>query len=93
MKFFFNKNENGHEIAEEIVMVNETLDVVSTEPYETEIAAAISLALHLYLKQLQEYERAVLTFQKIMKPYSPWSSKVYTLRQTPLYLPQLRNKR
>lgn len=92
MKFFFNKKENGQEIAEEIVMVRETLDVPSVHTEEQQIAAAIGLALHMYMDHVREYEKAVVTIQKIMKPYSPWSSKIYGLRQQPLYMPNVRRR-
>ena len=89
MKFFFSKKENGQEIAEEIVMVRETLDVPSAHTEQQQIAAAIGLALHLYMAHVREYEKAVVTIQKIMKPYSPWSSKIYGLRQQPMRIPGL----
>ena len=36
MKFFFSKNENGEQIEEEIVMVQETLDVPSIHTHQQE---------------------------------------------------------
>jgi hypothetical protein len=48
-----------------------------------ETLAAISLALHLYHKQVQGMEEAVMTFRNVSKTYSPWSSKIYGLRQNP----------
>jgi len=53
-----------------------------------EMAAAISLALSLYMQDLHDYERAVVTIQKVMRPYSPWSSKIYGLRQIPFRFPR-----
>lgn len=50
----------------------------------TEIAAAISVALNLYLSEVHDYEQAIITMQKVMRPYSPWSSKIYGLRQIPI---------
>ncbi|MCU7495740.1 MAG: hypothetical protein HF314_06430 [Ignavibacteria bacterium] len=50
---------------------------------EGEVYAAIGLALHLYLQDIHDYEKMVLTMQKVMRPYSPWSSKIYGLRQYP----------
>ncbi|MFN8135637.1 MAG: OadG family protein [Bacteroidales bacterium] len=47
-----------------------------------ETLAAISLAIHLYSKQLQGLEEAVMTIRSV-KTYSPWSSKIYGLRQNP----------
>jgi hypothetical protein len=93
MKFFFNKRQNGEAVAEELVMVNETLDLPRAEVKDEQVAAAIALSLYLYTKHLREYEKAVITFQKIMKPYSPWSSKIYGLRQQPMYMPNLKSKR
>jgi Na+-transporting methylmalonyl-CoA/oxaloacetate decarboxylase gamma subunit len=55
----------------------------SMEDIPGETLAAISLALHLYLQQLQGLEDAVMTFKNAAKTYSPWSSKIYGLRRTP----------
>jgi len=54
-----------------------------TEDIPEETLAAISLALHLYHKELQGLEDAVMTFKKASKTYSPWSSKIYGLRRSP----------
>jgi Na+-transporting methylmalonyl-CoA/oxaloacetate decarboxylase gamma subunit len=48
-----------------------------------EVNAAIAMALHLYQTELHDYENTVLTIQKVSRNYSPWSSKIYTLRKTP----------
>ena len=48
-----------------------------------EIAAVISYALHLHQQDIHDYEQMILTIQKVVRPYSPWSSKIYGLRQTP----------
>jgi hypothetical protein len=92
MKFFFSKKENGQEVAEEIVFVKETLDFPGTDGEKQNVAAAIGLALHMYMDHVREHEKAVLTFQKIMKPYSPWSSKIFGLRQMPMYMPNLKRR-
>jgi glutaconyl-CoA/methylmalonyl-CoA decarboxylase subunit delta len=46
-----------------------------------ETAAAIMTAVYLYKRQTLEEEKAKLTFERWAKPYSPWSSKIYGLRQ------------
>lgn len=53
---------------------------VSAETY-----AAIATAMHMYLieSEAHDYEDTVLTINKVSKSYSPWSSKIYTLRETP----------
>lgn len=53
------------------------------EEMSGEVNAAIALALHLYQSEMHDYENTVLTIQKVSKTYSPWSSKIYTLRKTP----------
>jgi len=55
----------------------------SDEEMSGEVNAAIALALHLYQSELHDYENTVLTIQKVSRNYSPWSSKIYTLRKTP----------
>lgn len=48
-----------------------------------EVNAAIAMALYLYQSELHDYENTVLTIQKVSRNYSPWSSKIYTLRKQP----------
>lgn len=48
-----------------------------------EVNAAISIALHLYMNELHDRESAILTISKVARTYSPWSSKIYGLRQSP----------
>lgn len=50
---------------------------------ENEVEAAIGLALHLYLEEQKGIEDFKLTIQKVIKPYSPWSSKIYGLNKFP----------
>jgi len=42
--------------------------------------AAIALALHLYMNELHDLESNVMTIEKVSRRYSPWSSKIYGLR-------------
>lgn len=48
-----------------------------------EVSAAIALALHLYHSEIHDEENTVLTIKKVARTYSPWSSKIYTLRKYP----------
>lgn len=48
-----------------------------------ELNAAIGMALHLYYSEIHDHEDTVLTINKISRAYSPWSSKIYGLRQNP----------
>lgn len=45
-----------------------------------ETTAAISMALHLYFSDFHDEESGVLTIKKVSKAYSPWSSKIYAVR-------------
>ena len=58
----------------------DTSGQVSAETY-----AAISMAIHLFMQdnEAHDFEDTVLTINKVSRTYSPWSSKIYTLRETP----------
>lgn len=48
-----------------------------------EIFAAIATALYEMSDDNHDIENTVLTIRKVQRSYSPWSSKIYTLRQAP----------
>ena len=48
-----------------------------------EIFAAIATALYEMSDDNHDIENTVLTIRKVQRAYSPWSSKLYGLRQTP----------
>lgn len=48
-----------------------------------EILAAIGYAIKMYNDELNESEARVLTINRTVKAYSPWSSKIYGLTQLP----------
>lgn len=50
------------------------------ESISGETTAAIAMALHLYLDEIHDKESGVLTIKRISKTYSPWSSKIYAVR-------------
>jgi Na+-transporting methylmalonyl-CoA/oxaloacetate decarboxylase gamma subunit len=49
-----------------------------------EIFAAIATALYEINDDNHDIENTVLTIQKVKRAYSPWSSKLYNMRQTPI---------
>ena len=60
-------------------------DQIKKDPAEAkkisgEETAAIAMALHLYLDKLHDKESGVLTIKRISRTYSPWSSKIYAVR-------------
>ena len=58
----------------------DTSGQVSAETY-----AAISMAIHMFMQENEahDFEDTILTINKVSRTYSPWSSKIYTLRETP----------
>ncbi|MEN8223731.1 MAG: OadG family protein [Bacteroidota bacterium] len=47
-----------------------------------DISAAIGMALYLY-HELHDEESNVITIKRVSKAYSPWNSKIYSLRESP----------
>ncbi len=45
-----------------------------------EVNAAIATALFLYFDEIHDYESNVITIRKVSKSYSPWSSKLYNMK-------------
>lgn len=56
---------------------------INNDDVNEEEAAAIALAMHLYKTQMHDMESLTITLRKVSRIYSPWSSKIYTLRQNP----------
>ncbi len=48
-----------------------------------EVMAAISMALYEMTNDAHDVENTVLTIERTRRTYSPWSSKIYGLRQMP----------
>jgi len=48
-----------------------------------EVYAAIAMAIHEITEEVHINESLVLTFKNDVYNYSPWSSKIYTLRELP----------
>lgn len=60
-----------------------TEEIKEDESLSGEVNAAIAMALHLYFAEIHDHEKTVLTINKVSRTYSPWSSKIYGLRQYP----------
>ena len=61
---------------------SESHTVATTETHPTpHEQAAIAMAMHLYYNAHDE-EPHVITIQEVEKRYSPWSSKIYSMRNT-----------
>ena len=62
---------------------NKSEEIKSAQPVSGEINAAIGMALYLYKSRLHDIESFKLTINRVSRIYSPWSSKIYSLRKTP----------
>lgn len=45
-----------------------------------DVSAAIALALGMHFGEMHDEQSTVLTIKKVSRTYSPWSSKIYGLR-------------
>jgi Na+-transporting methylmalonyl-CoA/oxaloacetate decarboxylase gamma subunit len=50
-------------------------------PVTGEVSAAISAALYLFLNEQHDVESGKITIKEVSRKYSPWSSKIYGMRQ------------
>lgn len=82
--------KNGSDKSRKKVVDPEIEIVKKQEADFDEVAAVIGLALDIYLKDIHDYENTIITMQKVMRPYSPWSSKIYNLREIPMRIPGYR---
>lgn len=56
------------------------IQIEMTEEISGEVNGAIAMALFLYTSELHDNEQTVLTIKKVARTYSPWSSKIYGMR-------------
>jgi len=45
-----------------------------------EVNAAIAMALYQYFNELHDVESGVMTIKRVSRHYSPWSSKLYNMK-------------
>ncbi len=67
--------------SKQILKRDTLVPVRSEKDFTGETAAAIAMALHLYLHEQHDNENAILTIKQARKLYSPWSSKIYGTHQ------------
>jgi hypothetical protein len=67
-----------NKVNEQLLHTSSNIGSVSDEE-----AAAIALAIHMYKIEIHDMESLTITLKKVSRIYSPWSSKIYTLRQNP----------
>lgn len=79
-RFFIRRGANT---AKSTTIESKSSTEETIEEMSGEVNAAIAMALYLYQSEMHDYENTVLTINKVSRNYSPWSSKIYTLRKIP----------
>jgi len=51
-----------------------------SEIRNSDTEAAIAMALYMYFNEMHDEESDVITVKRVSKTYSPWSSKLYSMR-------------
>lgn len=74
------RNKLKAQTGEEVAITHETVKTQGVDSGEE--IAAICMALYEHLNA-HDNEDTILTINKVKKAYSPWSSKIYTLRELP----------
>ena len=64
---------------EEKAVVDESV-IADTVTAGSDTEAAIAAALYLYFNEMHDEESDVITVKRVSKTYSPWSSKLYSMR-------------
>ena len=83
INFFEKEKKKIGEVAKtlDVAHMNDLQKDAESLGKEGEVYAAIAMALNLYLKEIHDFENLKITIQKSVKPYSPWSSKIYGVNQ------------
>lgn len=56
-------------------------EMVTTKTMMTgEVNAAIAMALYSYFNEMHDVESGVITIKRVSRSYSPWSSKLYSMK-------------
>ncbi|MEI6576248.1 MAG: hypothetical protein WCO63_08740 [Bacteroidota bacterium] len=55
---------------------------------DSEVVAAVGLALHLHLAELADYERTISALHQVLPASSPWSTKIYNITPPPNKIPR-----
>ncbi len=77
---------NSQKRSDQVSVLKGRKEKVSVEDTSAEVYAAIATAMHLYQtdSEAHDIENTILTIAKVTRNYSPWSSKIYTLRERPV---------
>jgi hypothetical protein len=83
-RFYINRsNKRAVEVAEAKGEKVDENKIKDKHGISVEVCAAIAAALYEMYNDVHDIENTILTIEKKAVNYSPWSSKIYGLRQTP----------
>lgn len=80
---FMSRNDSKKADAISASAASSTTSVAVEDGLSGEAIAAIAVAVEQYMSDLHDIESTVLTINKVARAYSPWSSKLYGMRQLP----------
>ncbi|MEG0519315.1 MAG: OadG family transporter subunit [Bacteroidales bacterium] len=84
-RYYIQRAADNAKKAAGITATSEKKQVETSGDISAEVYAAIAMAFHCYKidSEAHDIENTILTINKVSKSYSPWSSKIYSLRETP----------
>lgn len=60
--------------------VRERENLQSSQSISGEVNAAIAMAIYMHFNEYHDDESNIVTIKRVSKTYSPWSSKIYSVR-------------
>lgn len=73
-------------ISKRVENIKQESEIKSDQPETSDLQAddadkaAIAAALYLYFNEMHDEESDIITVKRVSKTYSPWSSKLYSMR-------------
>ncbi len=76
---------NEAKVVDKVIELGSNVQQID-ESQDEDVFAAIAMALYELRNESShhDWEETVLTIEKVKKDYSPWSSKIYGLREIPV---------
>ncbi len=60
--------------------VRERENLQSSQTISGEVNAAVAMAIYMHFNEYHDDESNIVTIKRVSKTYSPWSSKIYSVR-------------
>lgn len=82
-RFVGKASSKASRIKREAALAGRPEETTNKDEITGEVLTAIFMALHEEQSNVHDFEHTVLTFNRVDRIYSPWSSKIYGLRELP----------